>query len=438
MLSIIGIVVSIAAIMALAFKKVPLYVYAPVCALIAAIASGLNPYYAMVDSFVPGIAEYVSKNFMLFLSSAIFAFFMDESGAARYIALRLSSLAKRSKHSKFAGLMLMALVQIVLSVGGINLFVVIFLMVSLNRTMYEELDIPWNLFLANMWASGTVTVWALPGMPSIQNLIPTEYLGTDAMAGAGLGIFMGIEITVLCILYVWYCLRKAEKNKEHFLPQGEAVKNAEINVNKEIPKNINMWMALIPSAVVLITMNGFKLAPAVSLLLGSLIAYILFRKNIKNVAFTLRDGMENGLSVLLPVAFMAGYGTVIASTSGFAVIIEALKNIQGPEVVQVYIATNVAACICGSVSGGLGIVMTTLGDHFLAMDLSPGIIHRIAVAGASGLDTMPHAASIHSLMRVSCIEFNWQSYKHLFMCNLVLTIIVGITGVIAVCLGIFV
>ena len=50
---------------------------------------------------------------------------------------------------------------------------------------------------------------------------------------------------------------------------------------------------------------------------------------------------------------------------------------------------------------------------------------------------MPHAASIHSLMRVSCIEFNWNSYKHLFVCNLVLTIITGLTGVLLVSLGVF-
>ena len=53
------------------------------------------------------------------------------------------------------------------------------------------------------------------------------------------------------------------------------------------------------------------------------------------------------------------------------------------------------------------------------------------------VDTMPHAASIHSLMRVSCIEFNWNSYKHLFVCNLVLTIITGLTGVLLVSLGVF-
>lgn len=437
MVSLIGIVVSIVLIMILAFRNIPLYVYAPLCAMLVALFSGINPYQALSTSFVTGLGEYITQNFMLFLSSAVFAAFMEESGAARCIALRLSALAKRSKHSKFAGLMYMALVQLILSAGGINVFVIIFLLVSLNRTLYEELDIPWNIYLANCWASSTATVWALPGMPSIQNLIPTTYLGTDAMAGAGLGIFMGMEITILCILYVWYCLRRAERRREYFLPQGEAVKKQNLQVDQQLTKEVRLWAALLPSVVVLGLMNAFHVPAAVSLLLGSLSAYLLFRKNFHRISFTVRNGMENGLSVLLPVAFMTGYGSVVAATDGFQLVIEALKHIPGPEVLQVFVAVNVASCICGSVSGGLGITLTTLGDYFLSMNLSPGIIHRIAVAGASGLDTMPHAASIHSLMRVSCIEFNWQSYKHLLMCNLILTLITGATGVLLVGLGVF-
>lgn len=437
MLSLFGIIFSIFFIVFLAFKKVPLYVYAPFCAILVSLFSGMSPYETLSTTFVSGLGNYVAQNLLLFLSSAIFAAFMDESGAARYIALKISSLAKRSNNSQFAGLLYMMLVQLVLTAGGINVFVVIFLLVSLNRTMYEELDIPWNLFLANGWASSTATVWALPGMPSIQNLIPTTYLGTTPMAGAGLGVFMGVEISVLCILYVRYCLYKAQKNGEHFLPQGAAVKRQEIHVDDSVDHSLNLFTALLPSIVVLVTMNVFGFAPVASLLLGTLTTLLLFRKRFKRFTKSIENGIINGLQVLLPVAFMTGYGAVVSSTEGFSVVINALKHIPGPEVVQVFIAVNVASCICGSVSGGLGITLTTMKDYFLAMNLSPEIIHRIAVAGASGLDTMPHAASIHSLMRVASIEFNWNSYKHLFVCNLVLTLITGATGVLLVALGFF-
>ena len=84
-----------------------------------------------------------------------------------------------------------------------------------------------NLLLFSKDNAATATTWALPGMPSIQNLIPTTYLGTTPMAGAGLGIFMGVEISVLCIGYVWLCLRRAKKNGQHFLPEGAAVAEPE-------------------------------------------------------------------------------------------------------------------------------------------------------------------------------------------------------------------
>ena len=130
MVSLLGIVLSMLLIVVLAFKKVPLYVYAPLCAAIAATFSHLNPYDTLASVFTGGLGSYVSQNFMLFLSSAIFAEFMCKSGASKYIALRLSALAKRSQNSQFAGMMYMALVQIVLTAGGVNDFVVIFLLVG--------------------------------------------------------------------------------------------------------------------------------------------------------------------------------------------------------------------------------------------------------------------------------------------------------------------
>ena len=63
MVSLLGIILSIALIIVLAFKKVPLYVYAPLCAAIAALFSKLNPYEVLTTSFTQGIGSYVSQNF---------------------------------------------------------------------------------------------------------------------------------------------------------------------------------------------------------------------------------------------------------------------------------------------------------------------------------------------------------------------------------------
>lgn len=435
MLSLAGILLSILLIIIFASKKVPLYVYAIACSIIVALFNRTNPVAALSTSFAPGLGEYIANNVMLFVSSAVFAAFMDESGCAKYIAIKLAGLSKKSKNSKIAALMYMALVQIILSVAGINLFVVIFLLVSINRTLFEELDIPWNLFLANTWATGTVTVWALPGMPSIQNLIPTTYLGTNAMAGAKLGIFMGVEITILCIGYVIFCVKRAEKRGDHFLPEGAAVKEKELVIEERPLDHINIITALIPPIAVLVLMNVIGLSAPTSLLCGTAITYVLFFKHFDKVSLSVFRGIEDGLAVLLPVAFMTAYGAVVATTDGFQVILGMLQRIPGPEVFQVFVAANICALVCGSVSGGLGIMFTTLGGYLNTLSLPPEIIHRVAVAGASGLDTMPHAASIHSLMKVSCIEFSWESYKYLFVNNLVLTIITGLTGCVLVSFG---
>lgn len=442
MLSLIGILLGLFTLIFLAFKRVNIYIFAPVAAIVVLLFSGLNIWEVMSTTYIQGVGNYVSKNGILFLTSAIFAASMGASGAAHYIALKLAGLALRSKNSKFMAMFYIACILMVLTMGGISLFVVIFLIASIARDVYEKLDIPWAFMMANMWGSGTVTGWALPGAPSVTNLLPTNYLGTDAMAGPVLGVIMAIEIAVLCNLYIWYILKRAEKRGEHFLPTGALITQREKGkeIERELDPSMNLFKCLLPSIVVLVTLNVIKLPNGICLLLGTLCCFILFWKNfdhnIRKCLDSIVQGFNNGFSVLLPVGFMAGFGAVVALTPGFEYAVTLLDKIHAPEALQVLIIANLAAGLCGSASGGMGIMFGAFAERFAHMHLNPGAIHRLCTVGSCGLDSLPHNASIQSGLRVYGLELNWTCYQHAFFTQTVFPLIVGLTAVVLASMGV--
>lgn len=69
------------------------------------------------------------------------------------------------------------------------MFVVLFIVIPLARTLFEKADIPWNLVITPYFLGvATATMIILPGTTSIQNIIPTEALGTTLIAAPFRGI----------------------------------------------------------------------------------------------------------------------------------------------------------------------------------------------------------------------------------------------------------
>ena len=55
--------------------------------------------------------------------------------------------------------------------GGVNVFVVVFILVAIARSLFKDLNIPWWMYSCSCLGSSTVTIGMLPGSPQIQNRI---------------------------------------------------------------------------------------------------------------------------------------------------------------------------------------------------------------------------------------------------------------------------
>lgn len=440
-LSIIGILLGLAVLIVLAMKGVSLYVLAPLAALVVAIFSGGNILTTMTDTYMSGFASFMQSYFLMFALSSIFAKIMSDSGAAKVIALKVAALVRKAppQYQRFLATLSVGIMTAILTVGGINLYCCVFVLVSIGKDLFEEFDLPWHLYMTSSLGSGSFTMTMIPGTPAIQNLIPVETLGTQATAAPVLGTISAIICIVLSVIYVKYALNKCDKRGEHFLPTGARIQaSSVVEKDQEVPK-INLLFCLIPSIALLVALNGFGLDAVVALVIAVVVALILFGKNLLknkvNLGVCFADGIKNAIMTLLNVCVIVGFGSVVSSTAGYTTIMNSLDMIPGPPIFQLFIAVNVAAGVAGSASAALGIGMTMFADKFLAMGISPDIIHRISVMSSGGLDSLPHSSGTASALGVAQLTHK-EGYMHVFWLNTAIPIIVTAIACVLASMGI--
>jgi H+/gluconate symporter-like permease len=155
-----------------------------------ALFSGLNPFSLLSGVYMEGFTGFIRKYFLIFVFSAVFGSLMAESGATQTIAFYIQKFVRKCPPGlqKTAAICSVALVNAVLTYGGMSLFVVVFTLVYIAKDLFEELDIPWYFYSCSSLGSASFTMTMLPGSPQLPNIIPTTYLGTTPMAAPVLGL----------------------------------------------------------------------------------------------------------------------------------------------------------------------------------------------------------------------------------------------------------
>lgn len=187
-LSLVGIVIGTGLLIYIIYRGFSVFVVAPVATAVAALLSKTEIGKLLLGTFAAGLAGFVQRFLLMFILSALFGKFMADSGAANSIALAIARSLKRVKSQKELVTVLAAsLLTAILTYAGINVFVVIFTLVHIMKTLFKEMNVPWRLYGITTFGSVTFTMTMLPGTPSITNIVPIKYLGTTAYASPVIG-----------------------------------------------------------------------------------------------------------------------------------------------------------------------------------------------------------------------------------------------------------
>ena len=441
MLGMLAIVISLALLMVFAYRGVTVLLLAPVMGALAVILSGagatLLPAYT--TTFMTALSGYVLQFLPIFLLGSLFGQLMADSGAAN----TLSQWIVRSVGEQRA-IVTVVLACALLTYGGVSLFVVAFAIYPVALSLFKAAQVPKRLIPATIALGAfTFTMTALPGTPAIQNAIPIPYFGTNVFAAPGLGLIGALFIFSGGL---WWLQRRAAQARAAGEGFGDTTETAQ-----PVPQAAareGQWsvmpvpLALLPLLLViginaLLTYGVFpridfaflgeqfpglepdKVVGLWSLIVALAVAcatLVVMRlghwTDLKN---TVNQGVFGFMLPLFNTASEVGYGAVIASLAGFAIIRDAVLNVSpGNPLISEAVAMNVLAGITGSSSGGLSIALQTLGSDYLRManeaGISPELMHRVAVMAAGGMDTLPHCGAIITLLAI-CKLNHRQSYR---------------------------
>ena len=449
----VGIVVSLCLLMYWAYRGVSVLLLAPVLALLAVVMSGdvamLLPVYTQV--FMKAMGGYLMQFFPLFLLGAVFGKLMDESGSARAIAQGIVAAVGAQR-----AILAVVLACSVLTYGGVSLFVVAFAVYPVGAALFRQAGIPKRLMPgAIALGAFTFTMTALPGTPAIQNAIPIPFFGTDAFAAPGLGV---IGAAIMFGLGLWWLNGQARSLMAAGEGYGDDSQTPSAN-DAPVP---SVWVALMPMVLVVLLnawmskwvlpsmdwavlqeprMGGLADAKSligiwsiiVALSVANVCLLLVHRQRWVNWMKTLNEGATSSMLPMLNTATEVGYGTVIASLAGFALIRDALLSVApGNPLVSQAVAVNVLAGITGSASGGMSIALNALGSEFTTMaqaaGISPELLHRVATMASGCMDTLPHNGAVISLL-VICGLTHKASYKYIAM-NTVVFPLVALVAVV--------
>lgn len=446
-ISYLGLLAGLALLIWLALRGVNIIFASVLCSLVVIVtnglplAAGLSEYYAFGNL---GAFTFAGRFFLLFAAGAVFGRIMGDSNAASSIAM-----AMVRAWGAHRALWITTLACAVLTYGGVVVFVVIFAMYPLGLRLLQEADIPKRLFCGALaLGAGTFTLTALPGTPSIHNVISSVALGTDLYAGGWLGLFGGL---LMFVSGMWYLERervRAQASGEHFHP-GPLDRIPERGADS--PDQPHWVLALLPLLLVIGTIVVPRIArmtmgdrlgqgtgplydilqfavsqpilwPSFALLLGGLLALALFSKTRTQVLSAFGHGTQDAVMPLFNTAAVIGFGGVVTHTSGFEQFTQWMLQAPMPPLLSMFSSISLVSGITGSASGGLQIFMSTMAQDYLAMGIEAPVLHRLVTMAAGGFDSLPHCGAVVAMLSITGLTHR-EAYRDVFVITVVIPVV---------------
>ena len=425
-LSGIGILLALAGMTLLIFRRVSPIIVGPLAALLVTLLSRLPVLETVTGTYVQGVGSFFVSYFMIFLLGNLLGSLYQISGAAAKIG---ETVVRRfgAKNCMTACLISAAL----LSYGGINSFVIIFAIYPIALKLFEEAGLPACLLPGIVCGGMWTFAMTGPFSPQICNVVSMQSLGTPSYAGLVPGLAASV---VMAVLIVWYMNGQAKKAKlrgEHFTPPEGGVRRYE-------GKAPGAAASFIPLAAVILLFNVTEIGIVACLLIGIVLSLVLFYRSIpwKELLPAVNQAATTSVTVIINTATIVGFGAVAKITPFYVWAVDLLEQSTANPYVVAAVGSNLFACILGSSSGGLTLMYTSLKDVFLAyaaQGFNLEFIHRLCSLGSGGLDSMPWNGSIVSVFGI-CHTTHKASYKYNFVTCAVIPVLCTFLIALPICI----
>ncbi|PTB84946.1 citrate transporter [Pseudidiomarina aestuarii] len=444
----IGLVVGLALLILLALRGINILL----AVLISILVIGLTNAIPIADIFLKhfpfgpsGAFSFAGNFLLLFMCGAIFGRVMAASHAAQGVAM---GITKRLGAQRT--LLIAMLVCALLTYGGVVVFVVMFTMYPIGVTLMRQANIPRRLYAAAIaLGAGTFTMTALPGTPSIHNVIAARNLGTDLFAGGWYGLLAAAVMAGVGMWYLQSQWRKAQAKGENYVTHAKDEQMAALAPQPDqqlpslfvsvLPIVVVLLMIMLPRLLQLADMSADWISFAntqpvlwasFALLCGVASCFVLFAPARQAFWATAGQGVDDALLPLINTAAVIGFGGVVIQTAGFHQFAIWLVELPVPPLLSVFFSANLISGITASASGGLQIFMSSLAPVYLEAGVSADILHRVANIAAGGLDSLPHSGAVIALFTLMGLTHK-EAYKDIFVVTVLIPIVAALVVVAA-------
>lgn len=416
-IGVFGLIIALLILVLLVFKGYHVLPITLLASLIVFIMNGVDIWPSFMEGYMPALTGFVGNYLVMFLFGSLVGELLSKCGAATAIALKLAKVfgAKRA-------LLIVILSSIILSYGGVAVFVIIFSIYPIALVLFQQADLPKRLIPgAIMLGAGSFTMTTLPGTPALTNIIPTKYLGTATTAAPTIGIICSIVMLITGYLILTAYGKKMVANGEHFVA-GEKDKIKELS-QEEICNLPGFVVSVIPIVVIIGIILGVRFAGieidsvysvVLALAAGCLVTLVLFWNKIEGKKESLTISSQGSINAIMNTASVVGFGGAIKLAPAFQAFVNFATGLTFHPLISAALAVNIIAGITGSSSAGITIFMETMSQNFLQMGVNPDVLHRISSMAAGVLDSLPHAGPNVTFLMVTNLSYR-EGYPGIFI-----------------------
>ena len=431
-LSILPIIIALALLIFLTFKRFSVVFLCILCSVVVAVLSGMPVMDAIFNDFMSGAAGYIQSYYIMFFIGVILSLLMIEVDAHIAIARGISRLF----HGNWC-LVGIALAAFVMDMGGIWPMVIAFILYPISAVLCKENDIPLYMIPAAIAGGSFSAANAIPGAPLFSNDMCSEIFGTKPTAGALIGCVWLVLYIVLFVGYLVFTAKRDRRKGLHFeMAQVKAGTSLELSDGKEV-RGIDTIKAITPTIVIFILYSAVGLDINLSLLIGLLTLIVLyFPKLRKKIIPNIGKAAGDAAAAIIVTGSVVGFGSVIKMTEGFQNLIGAVQNMSMHPYVSYVLSIALLCGACGSGSGGFVISMETLAPRYAAMPgLDMGNLHRLSCVATTTLDSLPHNSAVTNIIN-GCGLTHRNAYWPIFVSTVIITsICTAVATLLAVLMG---
>lgn len=435
-LSLVGIVISIAAFVLFTIKGINMLLASVFTALIAAAFNMTNPLTMLTGNFMAGTTSFLKSYMLLFCISALFGKLMYEAGCLRSVAMSiykfLGKFCKSANGIRFGSLATVIIFYFVMNFAGVSGYVVLFSVLYIASDLWREADVPWELYPYG--TSTLLPATVLGGSLYTTNVVTAEAYGVGTADGMLFSVVLvGIMLIVIFTMAYLDIVKRAKKG-EGFMPSAGTYIAGRAQTNaveaKEANPAISFCCLLLP-----IVINLLGAHVLVAMFIGCILAVVcnLGHYPKDKLKLHIGEGVSSGINAIMGCAGMMGVFAIYKSSTGFAAALEVLGLL--PEVVGACLLIFICSGITGQMTGGVTTVIDVVMPKFAAAGVSAPIAQRLSLS-SSCLWGLPHNSGIVNGINLTKINPK-KGFLMYIKTTMVPSFIATVIGIILVSLGVF-